>query len=143
MSEYLLRRLEALERQNSLLKAAIKETWTFVSYGLPLSVEIDVQEQPSLKAIRWNRKAFKPLLDLILNEALKILQETNAPTHYSVIVKAVENNQENQPLLERYSDPNLPGKVRDLAVEGYLTRVGKGMYFYGPKLAQIKKEVIA
>ena len=42
-------------------------------------------------------------------------------------------------LLERWRTPNIAGKVRDLACMGYLKRVGKGMYFYGPKLAQPTK----
>jgi len=42
-------------------------------------------------------------------------------------------------LLGHWKTPNIAGKVRDLAVLGFLLRVGKGMYFYGPKLAKLRK----
>lgn len=42
-------------------------------------------------------------------------------------------------LLGHWNTPNIAGKVRDLACQGYLKRVGKGMYFYGPKLAELRK----
>jgi len=128
------RRCEALENQVALLKAAIKETWSFIKYELPLSLEVEVAKQPTLKNVDWNRKAFQPLLDATLNEATKILQTTNEPVHYTVIVDQVERKHEK--LVARYSNPNIAGKVRDLAVEKWLLRVGKGMYFYGPKMAE-------
>jgi hypothetical protein len=140
MSEYLTRRLEAVEKQNALLKAAIKETWGFVKYHLPLSLELEVQAQPTLKTIEYNRKAFQPLLDLVLNTSVEVMQETNRPFHYKTAVDLILNRAEDdeklKKLLARYSEPNLAGKVRDLATMKWLVRVGKGMYFYGPKLAE-------
>lgn len=130
-------RLEALERQVELLRAAIKETWDFIKYQLPLSVEIEVAKQSSLKKVIYNQKGFKPLLNAVLNEATKILQETNEPVHYTVIVEMVKKNHAD--LLAHWNKPNLDGKVRDLASQGYLVRVGKGMYFYGPKLSSVEE----
>lgn len=135
MSGYLQRRCEALERKVELLQAAIKETWSFINYkNLPLSLELDIQKQPTLTAINWNKRAFAPLLKVVEKEAIRILQEENGPVHYKVIVEAVERK--HSKLLERWKEPNIAGKVRDLATMGILTRVGKGMYFYGAKLMQ-------
>lgn len=147
-SPYLIQRLEALERQNALLKAAIKESWGFVKYNLPLSLEIEVAKQASLKAVKYNRRVFKQLLDVVLNESVKILQETNEPVHYTVIVEAVKRNHKAM-LQEAWTrddlgdKASLDGKVRDLATMGFLVRVGKGMYFYGPKLAEKQTSVEA
>ena len=133
--------VEALEKQVELLRAAIKETWKFIQYKLPLSIEIEIAKQNSLKTVTYNMKLFKPLLDIVLNETLKILQETNEPVHYTTIVELVK--QKHKGMLdaawtrnELADKANLAGKVRDLASMGYLTRVSKGMYFYGPKLAE-------
>ena len=141
MSEALLKQLEAVQRQNELLKAAIKETWGFVKYVLPLSLEIEVAKQPTLKNVEYNRKHFQPLLDLMLNAAVEIMQETNAPFHYKTAVDLVWARSENEKLLARYSEPNLAGKIRDLATMKLLVRVGKGMYFYGSKLAVHSRHV--
>ena len=142
MSEFLASKLEAVERQCALLRAAIKETWGFVKYHLPLSLELEVQKQPTLKTIEYNRRAFQPLLDLVLNTAVEVMQETDGPFHYKTVVnlilKRAEDDEDLEKLLARYSEPNLAGKVRDLATMKYLVRVGKGMYFYGPKLAEKK-----
>lgn len=133
--DFLVRKIEALERKVELLQASIKETWKFIDYkSLPLSLELEIEKQPTLTDIDWNRKAFAPLLNVTQIEALRILQETNEPIHYKVIVEAVERNHAD--LLKRWSEPNIAGKVRDLASQGVLKRVARGMYFYGPKLMQ-------
>lgn len=144
MSEFLARKLEAVEKQRDLLKAAIKKTWGFIKYHLPLSVELEVSQQPELKDVAWNRRAFKPLSEVVLNETVKILQEVNGPVHYTTIVEAVkkraEDDEDLEKLLKRYKNPDLARRVRALADEKWLVRLGNGMYFYGPKLAE-KQEV--
>ena len=142
---YQTQRIEALERQVELLKAAIKETWGFIDYKrLPLSLEMEIQRQPTLTEVSYNRRLFKQLHKLVLEEATRILHETNEPVHYTVIVQAVERKhtaflQKAWTRNELGDKANLPGKVRDLACQGWLKRVGKGTYFYGPKMATLQK----
>ena len=131
---------DALQRQNELLKAAIKETWKFIKYRLPISLELEVAKQPTLKNIIYEQKDFQVLLDKTLDVAIEILQETNEPVHYSTIVELVKAR--HPKLLQKWTrndlgdKANLNGKVRDLASQKWLVRVAKGMYFYGPRLAE-------
>ena len=131
--------VEALERQIQMLRSAIKETWKFIKYDLPLSIEIEVAKQESQTKVTYNKKVFKPLLDIVLNETVKILQETCEPVHYTLIVELVKQKHraylDSEWTKDELADKaNLAGKVRDLASMGYLTRVGKGMSFYGSEL---------
>ena len=136
-SQLLEKRNAALVKQNLLLKSAIKETWSFIEYDLPLSLEIEISEMQNQTETVYNRGSFKPLLDATLEEAVKLLKSKNEPVHYRVIEDMVILH--HKKLLERWRTPNIAGKVRDLACQGFLKRVGKGMYFYGPKLAQQTK----
>lgn len=131
------KRNAALVKQNMLLKSAIKETWSFISYDLPLGLEIEISEMASQTEIIYNQDDFKQLLNVTLEEAVKLLKETNEPVHYKVIQDMVKVH--HKALLSHWKTPNIAGKVRDLAVLGFLLRVGKGMYFYGPKLAKLRK----
>jgi len=139
LGNYDRNRVEALEREVEHLKAAIKETWHFVSYNLPVSLEIEIEQQASLKAVEYNPRTFEYLQEITLNAGLEIMQETNEPVHYSVIVERVKHK--HQDFLSKFwtrqqlgDKASLDGKVRDLASKGLLIRVGEGMYFYGPEL---------
>ena len=44
MSNLLEKRNAALVKQNLILKSAIKETWSFIDYRLPLGLEIEISE---------------------------------------------------------------------------------------------------
>ena len=131
------KRNAALVKQVMLLKSAIKETWSFVSYDLPLGLEIEISEMPNQTETIYNRGSFRGLLEATLEETIKLLKEKNEPVHYTVIEDMVILHHKG--LLEHWRTPNIGGKVRDLACQGFLVRVGKGMYFYGPKLAELRK----
>jgi len=121
-----------------ILKSAIKETWSFISYDLPSGLEIEISEMASQTEIIYNQDDFKALLNATLEETVKLLKEKNEPVHYKVIQDMVTVH--HKALLSHWKTPNIAGKVRDLASLGFLKRVGKGMYFYGPKLAKLKIE---
>jgi hypothetical protein len=131
---FLEKRNAALIKQNRILKSAIKETWSFIRYDLPLTLELEISELPSQTEILYNQADFKQLHKVTLEEAVKLLKTKNEPVHYKVIEELVMLH--HGKLLSHWKTPNIGGKVRDLACRGYLKRVGKGMYFYGPKLAK-------
>lgn len=137
-SSLLEKRNAALVKQVMILKSAIKETWSFITYDLPFGLEIEISEMPSQTKILYNQDDFKRLHKATLDETVKLLKHKNEPVHYRLIEDMVILH--HKQLLSHWKTPNIAGKVRDLAVQGYLKRVGKGMYFYGPKLANLQKQ---
>lgn len=132
--EFKARKLEALERENFMMKRTIQTSLGFIHYNIPPEIDLTT---PETEKERWTDKAqqFSVIRSKLLETTIYLCKLYGRAVATREVINCFENR--HRVVFRTMNNPGetIPRRLRELADprEGYLIRPEDGHWFIGPK----------